>query len=58
MGTKLDLLINENYSKLNEIDLHILNFMTNNERLCTTLSISELAKKCSVSTANILRTAQ
>ena len=28
MGTKLDLLINENYSKLNEIDLHILNFMT------------------------------
>ncbi len=58
MGTKLDLLINENYSKLNEIDLHILNFMTNNERLCTTLSISELAKKCSVSTATILRTAQ
>ncbi|MGN1345036.1 MAG: MurR/RpiR family transcriptional regulator [Traorella sp.] len=58
MGTKLDLLINENHSKLNDIDLHILGFVTNNIRLCTKLSISELAKKCSVSTATVLRTAQ
>lgn len=58
MGAKLDLVINENYTKLNTIDLHILHFVENNLSLCTTLSIQELAKRCSVSTATILRTAQ
>lgn len=56
MGTKLDLVINENYSKLNEIDLHILHFVEHNLPLCTTISIADLAKHCSVSTATVLRT--
>lgn len=58
VGFKMDQIINENHSKLNRIDLHILNFVQNNLKLCTSLSIAELAKKCNVSTATILRTAQ
>lgn len=58
MGYKLDLIINENHSKLNNIDFHILSFVQNNLELCTKLSISQLAQECSVSTATILRTAQ
>lgn len=58
MGSKLDLLINENYHKLNNIDLHILNFIKNNQGLCSESSIAELAKSCNVSTATILRTAR
>lgn len=56
MGFKLDLVINENHSKLNNIDLHILNFIQNNLTLCLTISISELASKCNASTATVLRT--
>ena len=58
MGFKLDLIINENYSKLNDIDLHILHFVQTNLKLCTTISIADLARKCNVSTATILRTTQ
>lgn len=58
MGSKLDLAINENYPKLNDIDLHILHFVQNNLHLCISLSISELAKRCCVSTATVLRTTQ
>lgn len=56
MGFKLDLVINENHSKLNNIDLHILNFIQNNLNLCLTISIAELASKCNASTATVLRT--
>lgn len=58
MGFKLDLIINDNYSKLNDIDLHILHFVQTNLKLCTTISIADLAKKCNVSTATVLRTTQ
>lgn len=58
MGFKLDLIINENYSKLNDIDLHILHFVQTNLKLCTTISIADLARKCNVSTATVLRTTQ
>ena len=58
MGNKLDLVINENYSKLNSIDLHILSFIQNNLQLSTTLSIARLAESCNVSTATILRMTQ
>lgn len=58
MGTRLDLVINENYSKLNNIDLHILHFVEHNETLCTSISIADLAKHCSVSTTTVLRTAR
>lgn len=30
MGTQLDGIINKNYSKLNYLDFHILNFVQNN----------------------------
>lgn len=56
MGNKLDQVINENYSKLTNIDLHILHFIENNEVECTSLSIADLANRCSVSTATVLRT--
>lgn len=58
MGFKLDVIINENYDKLNNIDLHILHFIQNNLQLCTSISISQLAKQCNVSTATVLRTTQ
>lgn len=58
MGFKLDVIINENYSKLNSVDIHILTYIQNNPHVCTSLSIAELAKRCNVSTATILRTAQ
>ncbi len=58
MGNKLDLVINENYSKLNSIDLHILSFIQNNLQLSTTLSIARLAESCNVSTATVLRMTQ
>ncbi len=58
MGFKLDVVINENYSKLNTIDMYILTYIQNNLHECTSLSIAELAKRCNVSTATILRMAQ
>ena len=58
MGFQLDRIINENYEKLNNVDQHILNFVQSNLELCKKLSISELARRCNVSTATVLRTAQ
>lgn len=58
MGLNLDMVINENHNKLNQIDLHILSFVKNNIELCKSISISELAKKCNVSSATVLRTTQ
>lgn len=45
MGTQLDGIINENYTKLNNLDFHILNFVQNNLHLSRTLSIAKLAEK-------------
>lgn len=58
MGFKLDMIITDNYAKLNSVDLHILTFIQNHMDLCVKLSIADLAKKCNVSTATILRTTQ
>ncbi len=58
MGLKLDLIINENHHKLAQIDLHILSYIKNNIELCKSLSISQLAKNCNVSSATVLRTTQ
>ncbi len=58
MGFRLDLAINENYSKLSPVDLHILTYIQQDPHACTSLSVAELAKRCNVSTASILRTAQ
>lgn len=58
MGNKLDIIINENYKNLNNIDRHILSWIQSNLHACVGLSVAELANKCSVSTATILRTCQ
>lgn len=58
MGLRLDMAINENYSKLSPVDLHVLTYIQQNLRLCTSLSVAELARRCNVSTASVLRTAQ
>ena len=58
MGFKLDMIINDNFTKLNSVDLHILTYNQNNPELCISLSIAELAKRCNVSTATVLRTTQ
>lgn len=58
MGTQLDGIINKNYSKLNYLDFHILNFVQNNIHMSTTLSIAKLAERCNVSTATVLRMTQ
>ena len=55
MGANLDLIINKHYSQLNDIDLHILHYIENNLNECTSISISDLAKQCSVSTSTVLR---
>lgn len=51
-------IINKNYSKLNENDLYILKFISNNTKECTNLSINDLAEKCNVSRTTILRFTQ
>lgn len=55
---RLEELINNKYSKLNENDLHILGYILNNKEKCSTLSINELAKLCNVSRTTVLRTVQ
>lgn len=52
----LDTLINENYNKLNSNDFYILQYVREHIPICLNYSISELAEKCNVSTASILRT--
>lgn len=58
MGIKLDSIINENYNNLNQIDIHILSYVKTNISECVNLSISDLAKKCNVSSSTILRMTQ
>ena len=55
---KLDAVINQHYARLNENDLHILQFIRNNLELCQTSTIHDLSEQCNVSSASILRTAQ
>lgn len=51
----LDTLINEHYSQLNENDLSILRYITNNQVETSNLNITELASIVNYSTASILR---
>lgn len=55
---RLEEVVNNNYSKLNENDLYILKYILNNKEECCNLGINELAKKCNVSRTTILRFAQ
>ena len=58
MGLGLDSLINENFQKLNNTDLHVLGFVKNNIKLCINLKIAQFAAQCNVSSASILRMTQ
>lgn len=55
---KIEELINEYYSKLNENDHYILKYVLNNKSSCYELGINDLASKCNVSRSSILRLAQ
>lgn len=44
-----------NYSKLNETDLFIWKYITANKKLCSKITINELAAKCNVSRTTITR---
>ena len=52
---KLEKLINDNYDKLNENDLHIWNYLLSHKEECKSLSIQGLAAKCNVSHTTIYR---
>lgn len=54
----LETLVNQYYSKLNENDMLVLNYIMHNKKACSRLTITELSKHCAVSTASIVRTAQ
>lgn len=51
----LDARINENYKKLNSNDLHVLHFIKSDMKSGADLNIAELATKCNVSAASIMR---
>ncbi|AAK78510.1 RpiR family glv operon transcriptional regulator [Clostridium acetobutylicum] len=55
---RLEELVNNNYNKLNENDLHIWKYICCNKRECCTISIDELAKKCNISRTTISRFTQ
>lgn len=55
---KLAELVNSNYSKLNENDLHIVKYILNNKKNCSKMGINELADKCNVSKSTVLRLTQ
>ena len=55
---KLQELINKHYNTLNENDIYIWNYISNNKKECQNLAIDQLAYKCNVSRTTILRFAQ
>jgi RpiR family glv operon transcriptional regulator len=55
---KLEELVNNSFDKLNENDVHIWKYISNNRRQCCTMSIDELAKKCNISRTTISRFTQ
>lgn len=55
---KLDELVYENYEKLNQSDLYIWNFISENRNKCSKFTIDELALRCNVSRTTILRFAK
>ncbi|MBW6410761.1 MurR/RpiR family transcriptional regulator [Clostridium weizhouense] len=55
---RLEEVVNNNYSKLNENDLYILKFICSNKKKCRNISINDLADNCNVSRTTILRFTQ
>lgn len=55
---KLEELINKYYNILNENDIYIWNYISNNKVECQSLTIEQLACKCNVSRTTVLRFAK
>lgn len=55
---RLEELVNENYNKLNENDLHIWRYIQKNKKECCMISIEELAGNCAISRTTISRFTQ
>lgn len=51
----LDEAINHHYLKLNQNEFIVLSFIKNNKTLCSTLSLNEISKTCSVSNSFMMR---
>ncbi len=59
MGLKsMEELINRNYGRLSETDLHIWHFIDRNRKKCMNMNIEDLSQACNVSRTTISRFAQ
>nr|WP_309100348.1 MurR/RpiR family transcriptional regulator [Fredinandcohnia onubensis] len=52
----LEALINKYYDQLNDNDLHVISFISQNIELCKDKTVTEIAKYCNVSASTIIRT--
>ncbi|MBS4206640.1 MurR/RpiR family transcriptional regulator [Bacillus sp. FJAT-50079] len=52
----LEALINKYYNDLNENDLHVVSYISQNIELCKDKTVTEIAKYCNVSPSTIIRT--
>ncbi len=55
---ELESLINKYYENLNENDMYLLQYILEHKEECQNLSITDLSKKCNMSTSSILRMTQ
>lgn len=52
----LEALINKYYDQLNENDLHVIGYISQNIELCKDKTVTEISKYCNVSPSTIIRT--
>ncbi|RHW42811.1 MurR/RpiR family transcriptional regulator [Neobacillus notoginsengisoli] len=52
----LETLINKYYDQLNDNDLHVISYVSQNIELCKDKTVTEIAKNCNVSPSTIIRT--
>jgi RpiR family transcriptional regulator, glv operon transcriptional regulator len=52
----LEALINKYYDQLNDNDLHVISYISQNIEVCMDKTVTEIAKYCSVSPSTIIRT--
>lgn len=55
---RLSELVNKNYNSLNQNDILIWQYVSQNKQICSKMTIEELARKCNVSRATISRFTQ
>ncbi|WP_077602693.1 MurR/RpiR family transcriptional regulator [Oceanobacillus sojae] len=52
----LEALINKHYEELNDNDLHVVSFISQNIDVCKDKTVTEVAKYCNVSSSTVIRT--